>query len=1058
VKLAETSVRRPVTVLMLVFVVIILGFVSFTKIPLDLMPEFELPIAVVSTSYSGVGPQEIESLVTKPVEQALATVPNLDSLNSVSSEGSSIVLVTFNFGVDMDQASLDMREKLDMVKAFLPEDAGDPMVFKMDMNAMPILMLAVSSDDMSLAEMQALAEDKIQPRLERTEGVASVSISGGTEQVIEIRTKSEALAGYGISVSYLQGILAAENLNLPGGTVRKGSQELAIKTKGEFDSVEEIKQLIIPLPTGASVQLQDVADVELIEAEQATISKVNGDLGIAISIQKQSGSNTVRVSEAVLAEVEKIKKELPHVEINIIQDSAEYIKDSLKQVAQNGLTGALLAIIVLYIFLRNIRTTLIIATSIPISIIATFCLLYFSNITLNLMTLGGLMLGIGRLVDDSVVVLENIYRFRQQGYSRFEAAVKGCSEVIVAVMAATLTTVAVFIPIVFVEGLTSTIFRQFALTIAFSLGASLVVSVTLVPMLSSKLLKVDRSNGEDSPKRRRFGFLSKLHDKFDHGYQGLVNAYKDLLAWALDHRRRVIVITTLISVLAIASIALVGAEFLPETDEGMISIDVRLPDGAEVESTVEIMDQIEGLIADIPEIDTVFMNAGSGGYMSMSMSSGGNRGSFYVLLTPLEERNRRVDVVIEEIREKVKDVAGAKISIAAAQTMSMTGADISLTIKGEDLDRLKEIGDDFVEIIRKVPGTREVKSSYEEGIPEVVIDVNRDVASQYGLTAGSIATAVRSTVSGVTATRYSYRGNEIDVRILGDESFKQNIKALEQIPISTNFGFPVTLGEVADISVERGPISISRDNQVRTITVSCQISGRDIASVAAEIQQSLSQYPLEDTYSYSMGGEQEEMVEAFSDLFLALGLAVILVYMVMASQFESLIHPFIIMFSIPVGFAGATLGLFFTGNSLNVMSIIGFIMLAGIVVSNAIVLVDYINVRRRDYNDSVREAILKAGPIRLRPILMTTLTTVIAMFPLSLGIGEGAELQAPMAVAIVTGLLFSTLVTLVLVPVLYSIAEDYNARIRKRFGLGKAKKEAVPVVSAEQAGGTGLGI
>jgi HAE1 family hydrophobic/amphiphilic exporter-1 len=395
---------------------------------------------------------------------------------------------------------------------------------------------------------------------------------------------------------------------------------------------------------------------------------------------------------------------------------------------------------------------------------------------------------------------------------------------------------------------------------------------------------------------------------------------------------------------------------------------------------------------------------------------------------------------LKRSEKKVKDVAGAKISIAAAQTMSMTGADISLTIKGEDLDRLKEIGDDFVEIIRKVPGTREVKSSYEEGIPEVVIDVNRDVASQYGLTAGSIATAVRSTVSGVTATRYSYRGNEIDVRILGDESFKQNIKALEQIPISTNFGFPVTLGEVADISVERGPISISRDNQVRTITVSCQISGRDIASVAAEIQQGLSQYPLEDTYSYSMGGEQEEMVEAFSDLFLALGLAVILVYMVMASQFESLIHPFIIMFSIPVGFAGATLGLFFTGNSLNVMSIIGFIMLAGIVVSNAIVLVDYINVRRRDYNDSVREAILKAGPIRLRPILMTTLTTVIAMFPLSLGIGEGAELQAPMAVTIVTGLLFSTLVTLVLVPVLYSIAEDYNARIRKRFGLVKQRK------------------
>jgi len=1055
VKLAETSVRRPVTVLMLVFIVIILGFVSFTKIPLDLMPDFELPIAVVSTTYSGAGPQEIENLITKPIEQAMATVSNLDSLTSVSSEGSSIVLVTFNFGTDMDQASLDMREKLDLVKSYLPEDASDPMVFKMDMNAMPILMLAVSSKDMSLSELQTLVEDKIQPRLERTEGVASVSVTGGTEQVIEIRTKSEALAGYGINVAYLQGILAAENLSLPGGTVRKGSQELAVKTNGEFDTVEEIRQLIIPLPTGATIQLQDLADVELIEAEQKTISKVNGDLGIAISIQKQSGSNTVRVSEAVLAEIEKIKKDLPQVEINVIQDSAEYIKDSLKQVAEHGLTGALLAIIVLYIFLRNIRTTLIIATSIPISIIATFCLLYFSNITLNLMTLGGLMLGIGRLVDDSVVVLENIYRFRQQGYSRLEAAVKGCSEVIVAVMAATFTTIAVFIPIVFVQGLTSTIFRQFALTIAFSLCASLLVSVTLVPMLSSKLLKVDRGS-EDSSKPRRKLFLSKVHDKFDQGYQRLVDGYRNLLAWSLDHRKHVIVITTLVSVLALASIALVGAEFIPETDEGLISISVRLPDGAEVESTAEIMDRIERQIADIPEIDTVFMNAGSGGMMSMS--SGGNRGTFYVLLAPLEERTRRIDAVMEDIRERVKDIAGAKISVSSTQTISMTGADISITIKGEDLDRLIEIGDDFVEIISKIPGTREVKSSYEEGIPEVVIDVNRNVASQYGLTAGSIANAVRSTISGVTATRFSYQGNEIDVRIKGDETFRQNIEALKQIPVSTNYGYTVTLGEVADISIERGPISINRENQVRTITVSSQITGRDIASVAAEIQQALSQYPLEDAYSYSMGGEQEEMINAFSDLFLALGLAVILVYMVMASQFESLIHPFIIMFSIPVGFAGSALGLFFTGNTLNVMSIIGLIMLAGIVVSNAIVLVDYINVRRRNYNNTVREAILIAGPIRLRPILMTTLTTVIAMIPLSLGIGEGAELQAPLAVAVVTGLSFSTLVTLILIPVLYTIAEDYNTRIRKRFGLDKRKKESVPVVPAEQIGGTGLGM
>jgi len=1052
VKLSETSVRRPVTVLMVVFIVLILGFVSFTKIPLDLMPEMDIPVAVVSTNYTGVGPQEIEKLITKPIEQSAATIQNLDKISSISSEGNSLVIIQFNYGTNMDNAALDIREKVDLVKGRLPDDASAPMVIKIDPNMQAILTFSLSSDTLSLTELKKMAEDVIQPRMERTEGVASVTISGGASDIVEIRTKSEKLLGYGISLEYLANILRSENVNLPGGTVKKGSWELSVKTTGEFGSVQEIEQMLIPLPTGSTVQLKDLADIELKPDQQTTISKTNGNPGVSIAVQKQSASNTVKVSEAAQAEMQSIQNELRGVKLDVVRDNAVYIKRSLNQVGSHGMAGALLAVFILYIFLRNVRSTLIIASSIPISIIATFCLLYFSSITINMMTLSGLMLGIGRLVDDSVVVLENIYRFRQNGYSRVEAAVKGSSEVIIAVMASTLTTVAVFLPIVFVQGLTSTLFRQFALTIAFSLGASLVVAMTLVPMLSSVLLKVDRRkppvNGfsslleaeggivdvNDNPQElfRPLKIIDTLLGKFDLGYQKLTETYKKLLVWALGHRKKVIVITTIVMFVSMASVAVVGTEFFPTTDEGLISISVTLPDGAKVEDTAAIMGEIEKKIAGIPEIDTVFMDAGSSGQMGFSGAKG-NRGSFSVKLADLSKRKRGVTEISDQMRDLTKDIPGARIGITVAQSMTMggTSSPVSITVKGDDLEALKKIGDDFVGIVKKVPGTREVKSSYEDGIPEVEVKIDRKTAVQYGLTAGQIANAIKASISGTTATQYKYEGTEIDVKIKGDESYNQNMQALEQIPVSTGQGFAVTLGQVANIAVNRGPVSINRDNQVRTISVTSELSGRDVGSVSKDIQAQLDQYTMPDKYYYEVGGQQKEMVKAFSDLFLALGLAVVLVYMVMASQFESLVHPLVIMFSMPLGFAGAFLGLFITGKPLSVMSIIGLIMLVGIVVSNAIVLVDYINTRRKVYNEDPRTAIINAGPIRLRPIIMTTLTTVLAMLPLSLGIGEGSELQSPMGIVVISGLTFSTLVTLVIIPVMYTLFDEFGNKVKK---------------------------
>ena len=1070
-KLSEIAVKRPVTVLMMVFIILIMGFVSFTKIPLDLMPEIEIPIAVVSASYQGVGPQEMEKLITQPLEEAIGTTANISNLHSTTREGSAMIITEFSFGTDMNDAALELREKIDMVKGFLPSDAAEPMVFKFDPTAMPIMMLSLSSESLSLTELQVLAEDTIKPRLERAEGVVSIEIIGGTKDVVEIRVSSERLQGYGISMDYLANILRSENVSMPGGTVHQGEQKLTVKTSGEFKSLEEIQQLLIPLPSGTTVQLNDLADIELKTEEATTISKADGKASIDMMVSKQSGTNTVKVAEAAQEEIATLERELAGTKLVEIYNTADYVKQSLSTVYQNGLVGGFFAVLILYVFLRNLRTTFIIAAAIPISIIATFTLLYFSGISLNMMTLGGLALGIGMLLDNSIVVLENIHRFRQNGYSRIESAIKGASEVSTPLIASTLTTLAVFVPIVFVQGLTSTLFKQLAITVSFSLAASLLVAVTLVPMLSSKFLKVDKSNQvndfsalvaseggvavtQEPPKKdilSRFVDISRLTDKFEALFEALRCEYSKVLEWVIVHRKKTIAIAAIAFFASVSSIALVGAEFLPATDEGFVQVNVALPDGADLNQTIAIMDELEAKMQGVPEIDTVFLEAGYSG--DMMGSARGNRGVIYVKLTELSERKRGVVEISDDIRAKVIDTPGARISVAPMESMGMGGggSPISISIYGDDLDTLKTIGDDFVKIIREIEGTREVSSSYDDGIPEVEVSIDRSVAAQYGLTAGQIAQAVRGVISGTTATRYKYGGTEIDVIIKGDEHYNENIRGLEQIPINTSMGFTVVLGQVADIEVIRGPVSINRTNQERVITVSSNLSGRDVASVSTDIQAALASYQMPDRYYYEAGGAQQDMTEAFSDLTLALLLAVLLVYMVMASQFESLLYPFIIMFSMPLGFAGGIFGLFITGKPLSVPAIIGLIMLAGIVVNNAIVLVDYINTRRKVFSEDRTKAIRNACSIRLRPILMTMLTTVLAMIPLTLGFREGSELSSPMAIVIVSGLSLSTLVTLLVIPVMYIMFDNLSLRVTQMIK-GK-KKTSEPISGGKTSGG-----
>ncbi|AOY78122.1 efflux RND transporter permease subunit [Clostridium formicaceticum] len=1034
--LSKLAVKRPVMIAMIMLIIILLGTISFTRLPIDLYPAMEIPVAIVSTSYSGVGPHEIENLITRPIEEAIATASNIESVTSRSSQGSSIVIAQFNFGTDMNFATLDMREKVDLIKGLLPEGASDPMVLTIDPNAFPIIQISLVGGE-DLVSLQTLAEETIKPRLERIEGVASVDVTGGYTNEIQIRTNQQLLDSYGITLGQLSQTIGASNMNLPGGTVKNGERELAIRTMGEFKSIDEIEEIPIILPSGSIILLKDIAEVELTHRDIATISRTNGKSSINISVQKQSDSNTVQVASLVHAEIERLQREYGHVELTLVSDESTYITDAINNVLQSVIMGAIFAIMILYLFLRNIGSTLIIGSSIPIAVIGTFALLYFGNITLNLMTLGGLALGVGMLVDNAIVVLENIYRFRTEGYSKKEAASLGASEVAMSVTASTLTTIAVFLPIVFVEGMISSLFTELALAVTFSLVASLLVSLTLIPMLSSKLLRVTTENNNKAKgARKRFKFL---YDAFDKIFSGIENRYKKLLSWSLSHRKTTIFMAIIIFLGSLSSVFFIGVELFPASDEGQININISLPVGSELHEVNQVLFEIEESLASIEEIDTVFSSVGGGGQMGFG-GGGTSRGSVTVRLSKMKERDRSSKEVADAIRGLLKDIPGAEISISeSANAMGgMAGDPISISLKGDDLEVLEEISEDFKGMIASVEDTREITTSFSEGIPEVQIAVDKYRAATYGLTTAQIANSIRSTTSGLTATRYKLDGDEIDVILKGEEHVTESLANLEQMGIQTAAGGSIPLSQVANVSVEQGPVQINREDQQRVVTISGQIGNRDLRSVTQDIDAALKNYDLPEGYSYDMGGQNQQMNDAFADLLLALVLAIVLIYMVMAAQFESLLHPFTIMLSVPVALAGALLGLFITGKALGITALIGVIMLSGIVVNNGIVLIDYINTLRESGKDR-NEAIITAGPVRLRPILMTTLTTVLGLLPLAIGIGEGSEMQAPMGIVVIAGLLLSTVLTLVLIPTVYTLVDDFSAGIKNKLK-GEKKK------------------
>ena len=1046
-KIVDFAIKRPVTMIIAVAVVLILGIFTWSKLVVDLFPEMKLPIAAVVTTYPGTGPEEVESRVTELVEGAVNTVGGIESLESVSSAGSSMVIASFSWGTDIDNAVIEMREQLSLIEGFLPEGAEAPMVIKMDPNMMPIMQVGLEGGDkITLGQLQAMAEDKIKPRLERIPDVAQVTITGGLEREVKVEVDPVKLQNYGITLSQVNQVLQMENFNYSTGKVSLDQRQYFVRTLQQFESIDDFKQVAIITNSGDIVYLRDIANIVDGYKDDTQLTRIDGQSAVGIHMMKQSGANTTAACKAIKEELSQLEQELgTDYNTKVIMDQSLFIEQSLSSTERTLIEGALLAMLILFIFLRNMRSTLIIFTAIPLSIIATFVLMYFNGSSLNMITLGGLALGLGRMVDDSIVVFENIYRHRKLGLSPANAALTGASEVSGAVIASTLTLIAVFAPMIFVVGLTSIIFKPMALTISFAILCSLVVALTVVPLMSSRML----TDAVMAPSESSGKVITKLN-KVGQWLDNLGERYQNTVRWALGHRKTVVIGVTVLMIASLAATPLIGAEFLPKTDSGEISIGIETDKGNKLKNTDALIAQVEDQLRTVPEVETIFSSIGSAANM-MSVGSSLDQGAIYVLLVPKSERDRSVDIVAEDIRNKVADIAGAKISVTVSDVTSLAGGgDVNVQIKGDDFQILEELSDQVAAIIRNVPGTREVTASLTDGSPEVQIKVDRQRAAAFGLTPMQVSSEIRNAMQGTVATRYSVEGTEVDVWVGYSPQDHENLSYLQNLPIRNTMGAVVNLSQIATFELAQGPVSINRVDQVRYASITANLLNRDLQSVMQDIQTEVNKLNLPVGYVIEYTGASEEMVESFKSLALALVLAIILVYAVMAVLYESFFNPFVIMFSIPTAFVGIVLGLLVTGRAFSVTAFIGIIMLVGIAVANAIVLVDYLEkLRQRGMERDA--AIVEAGRVRLRPILMTALATILAMLPMSTGIGEGAELIAPMATVVIGGLIASTLITLLLVPVVYSIFDDWLQKAR-RYYLQRGRSNELEVAPVDGEG------
>ena len=1094
----DVAVKRPVTVWMFTFAILLFGMVSLSRLAINLLPELSYPTLTIRTDYEGAAPGELEQLVSKPIEEAIGVVKGVRTVKSTSKAGQSDVLLEFEWGTDMDLASLDVREKLDILQ--LPLDVSKPLLLRFNPSLDPIMRYGLggalpspeiyesetqptstaetqltSLDSAGMKRLRNYAEEQIKRKLESVEGVASVKVGGGLENEIQVLINQQKTSQLNITISDIVTRLQQENVNTSGGRVEDGSQEYLVRTLNQFETLDEMRDLFIATRNGRHIRLGDIAEIKDSHKERTSITRFNGFEGVEIAIYKEGDANTVEVAQNVKQRLQRIQNEIPEqYKMQLVYDQSTFISNAINEVKSAGIVGGLLAMFILYLFLKNIWPTFIISISIPVSIIATFNLMYGNGISLNIMSLGGIALAIGLLVDNSIVVLENIDRKKQQTADSKTAAAEGTKEVSMAIVASTLTTMAVFFPLVFVEGIAGQLFGDQALTVTFALGASLLVALTIIPMMASRAKKPSEADTLDlgpvetksRPQtlvgkigyyltlpfkylirvvfyyiplaisslivmlvrvlRKVFGYVFKpILWAFDKGYSAVFATYEKLLEFALAQRAVVITGILAVSLSSVILVSKLGIELIPPMAQGEFDVEVTLPTGARLETTDQVLKDLANYTESLPHVARTYSIAGTGSLMNASPSQGGDYwGKLNVVLNsgslPQDELATQA-----AMREYLKSQAGVASKFGKPELFSFS-TPLEIELVGYDLGMLRRYGEQIVETLESNDRFADVKSSLQSGNPELKVHFDHAKLAQLGLSSPDVAQLVAAKIGGEIASKYSINDRKVDILVRTQETQRDSAADVSQIIVNPGAVRPITLDTVASIETSIGPSEITRVGQERVAIISANLAYGDLGEAVSDAEKLLAGLKLPLSMQAKVSGQNEEMEVSFQSLKFALALAIFMVYLVMASQFESLLHPFLILFTVPLACAGSIYGLYLTGTTVSVVVFIGLIMLAGIVVNNAIVLVDRIN-QLREQGASKMEAIKESALTRFRPILMTTLTTTLGLLPMMLGFGEGAEIRKPMAITVIFGLMFATLLTLFFIPILYSLFD------RKKF-------------------------
>jgi len=1013
--LSGLAIKRAITFSMIYFFVVGFGLFGLARLKIDLYPDVSFPVIAIITTYTGVAPEDMETLVTKPIEEAVASVEKIKHIRSLSKLGASLILAEFDWGMDLDKAERDIRNNIDLIRGVLPDEADEPLIFQFDPQKMPILFMSVSGP-MGPAELRELCRRRIKPALERLEGVASVEAVGGLKRQIQVEVDLSKLQAQRLSVEAVISTIRRENLQIPGGKLDEGEMEYSLRTLSEYTSVEQIANTVLGYRNGAPIYIKNVAKVIDGYEEITRVIRNNRKPGILLLVSKNSKANTVEVSKRVISELPNVLRRLPEgVEAGVIFNQADFIQRSISNLSYTAIQAFFLAGLVLLFFLHNLRASWIVALSIPVSIIVTFSVLDLTGLTLNIMSMAGLALAVGMLVDNSIVVLENIYRHLREGRTLLEGAEMGTTQVTTAIIASTLTTIAVFFPVLFVPGIAGVLFNDMALTICFSLFCSLLVALTLIPLLASRWLKI-------SPPSRDLS--RRISETIDKWLEGIHHWYSGRLRWCVSHRKKTMIGIGILFGGSLTLIPFLGFDFFPKIDQNQFEIQIERAPGTSLQSTEMTFRRIEEIVSQtVPELKNQNTDIGVGEFFG-AFEKGSYSGRIRVNLIEKEKRKRSQMEIESALRKELEQIPGITFSILQRHFLGEEG-DIIVYLYGEDLERARFLSEKIKGAIKEIPGAVDVQTSLEAGRPELQIILDRERIYALGLSTSQVSQAVSTFIKGTRASMFRDRGEEYDILVRLGQRDRQNKEVLQQIFVTTPQGHPISLSSIVRIERTLSPTTILRRDQQRVTHISATVQGRSLGEVTRKVEEKMRQMEIPSEFAYEIGGSAQDMKTSFKWLGLAFGGATLIVYMVMASLFESLKAPFIIFLTIPLGMIGVVYMLFLTGTPLSVVSFIGIIMLSGIVVNNSIVLVDYIN-QLREKGIPLFEAVVEGGRTRLRPILMTSLTTILALIPLALGLGAGGETWAPMARSVIGGLVTSTIVTLLVIPVIYTFLAPKN--------------------------------